>query len=574
MKKLLLTAVLIGCGSLFFARGAQEIVKTGHWVYDALTSIALDGGYTDFTLRSPMTIQEIETYLAKADYEKLSAAGKKQFDRIKEYIAFEPAVSVGEDIFKISMTADLNLEGYYKSSKNLDWNFDRYSRKHVITAPMTMNAGNYASFGMETILGQNNAAMAKHDNYSNVPLMVDDCDLDFPDFAYFATGAKLTEKTGVGLQIAKGESSFNRSLSGSVTESEYFTGSTYVDFCIYSPDFRYKMNVEQFNVDKYMYTHEWGVIFWNKLQLTAREALLVYAPLELRYLNTIGIYHGFAPWRDYDHTEKGTLTTGGESHTCDLLSFKVEYTPAKHTRLYGVFAMDQFQMPNENSDTDCTPRAMAFQAGSESNIPYGEGYVHLWLEGTYTDPFMYIKGSPNWSLMRSYRESVSTKRNRAIYEWYGTPWGPDTAGGQLALSYEVPGKWSLGFDYLFKACGEYSGMNVFDLLNKGKKSSDCYNENNRNKFDNTSDWVYPRPEEDTEGNKDYTEAKRRQSFTGPHGTVKYVNRLALKGTYFVNSDWSFSVEPSFAAVFNNENKKGQNDYGWEVAFSTTYRLLK
>ncbi len=574
MKKTLLAAAIICAGTFLSARGAQEIVKTGHWVYDAMTAVALEGGYTDFTLRSPMTIQEISTYLEKTDYEKLSEAGKKQFDRIREYIAFEPALSVGEDVFKISMTADANLEGYYKSNDDLEWNFDRYGRKHVITAPMIMNVADYASFGMETILGQNNAAMAKNDNYSNVSLLVDDCDLDFPDFAYFAAGAKITEKTGVSLQIAKGESSFNRSLSGSVTESEYFTGSTYVDLSAYSPNFRYKMNVDQFNVDKYMYTHEWGFIFWNKLQLTAREALLVYAPMELRYLNPIGIYHGFAPWRDYD--SDGSVTTGGESHTCDLLSFKIEYTPAKYTRLYGVFAMDQFQMPNENSETDCTPRAMAFQAGSESYIPYGQGYVHLWLEGTYTDPFMYIKGSPNWSLMRSYRESVSTERNKAIYEWYGTPWGPDTAGGQLSVSYEVPAKWSLGFDYLFKACGEYSGMRVFDeYLNKGKKNSERYNENNRDEFNTSGDWVYPNPDRDKDGTSTLSDdAKKRQSYTGPHGTVKYVNRIAIKGTYFVNPDFSVSFCPAFTAVFNNGHVTGNKDYGWEAAISATYMILK
>ncbi|MBR0123951.1 MAG: hypothetical protein IJM03_01230, partial [Treponema sp.] len=69
------------------ARGKQGLVNCGSWIYDAMTEIAMEEGRVDFSDQAPLSIAEIELYLSEADYDSLSEAGKKNYDRIVDYIA-------------------------------------------------------------------------------------------------------------------------------------------------------------------------------------------------------------------------------------------------------------------------------------------------------------------------------------------------------------------------------------------------------------------------------------------------------------------------------------------------------
>ncbi len=422
MKKSLIAFVSVLCAaeSFLFSRGKQDLVPAGSWVYDALASICIERGKTDFSFRAPLSIEEISLYLSDVDYEELSDAGKMQLARIEKYFGEEHASSFGSDILKLSADYEMNAEAYYKSEDDIDWIYDRYERKPLLFIPFALTLDDYATVQMDLKIGQNKGRMMEDDDFCNVPLVVDDFDLNFPSNAYLCTGKMITDGTGITFKLGMGEGYFNRSLSGSVAESEYFTGSAYGSLALYSKNLRYEMKINQFNVDKFMYTHELGFILFDKLQITLRESLLAYSSMELRYMVPLSIYHGLSPWRDYGTDDE---TQGGESHTCDYMALKFDFTPCRSLRTYGVVVMNQFQMPNESSDeNDTTPSSLGYQLGAESFVPAGDGYLHFWLEGTYTEPYMYIKGSPNWSLCRAYLENVSPSRNDPIYEWYGTPW--------------------------------------------------------------------------------------------------------------------------------------------------------
>lgn len=570
MKKVL-SSILCACfiSSAIHAspRSSQELVQSDSWVYDAMAAINSEAGTVDFSFRAPLSIEEIKFYFDRIDPEALSRAGKVQYERLESFFHEGHNASFGADILKLYADFEANLEGYSKSNDEIGWVYDRYSRKPVFLIPFGISLGNYADIQMDLSIGSSKGAMMQNDSYSNVPFdLAKKFDLNFPSRAYLCAGTMITEKTGVTFKIGMGESYFNRSLSGSVAESEYFTGSAFGSVGFYSPNFRYEFRINQFNPEKYMYTHELSAILFEKLMFTARESMTVYAPMELRFMVPLSIYHGLSPWRDYG-TDAETM--GGESHTCDYMVLKLEYAPFGGLRTYGVVAMDQFQAPNESSDeNDTTPSGLGFQAGAESFIPAGDGYIHIWLEGTYTQSYMYIKGSPNWSLCRAYYENVSPTRNTPIYEWLGTPWGPDTAGCELLVGYEIPGKWSVDFGYLFKACGEYSGTKVFNKgLNYDGKTSSVVDLNH---------WAYP----DRKYNEDPSldddarrkDAKRRQKFTSPHGTAELYNRFSIRGIYFINSSTSVVVQPSFVLVFNSGNIKDRTETGFEFAMGATHRF--
>ena len=531
-------------------RKAQELVKAGSWVYDAFASLSIESGLVDFTDQAPLSVQELKLYLSEINYDQLSVAGKVQYKKLAAYFD-DGRFSVGSDIVSASVEPEVNVEGYYKSEDDIDWVYDRYERRPILYAPVTFSVADYLSMGMDLYLGQNKGRMQHDDNYTNVPYSPGHIDVNFPDTGYFSAGYMFTDLTGVNFQLGMGSQSVGRSMTGSMIMSEYFTGASYANFEIFNPNIRYNMNVTQYNVDKYMYTHRFDVRFFKKLSVSVQESMLVYHPLELRFLNPLTIYHGMSPWRDYGSEE---------SNTCAYLAIKASYAVSNYIRIYGLYAQDQYQTAYEryNWPDNTTPNAIGGQLGVEAYVPMGAGYVHGRFEGSYAQPYLYIKEDPNWSLVRTYSESIGD--DDPFYEWVGSPLGPDTISAELNLGYEVPGSWAVTGSYLFMAKGEMSGTNVFNSgLNWGGTDTTA----------NFDYWAFP--DSDRQGQK---EAKRRQRLTTPSGTAEYVNRVAVRGSISPLDYLSFVVQPAYVFIFNHNHEKNEFTQGIEFALAVNLKLSR
>lgn len=577
MRKYFFTKIALplffGLSLPLFARSAQELVRSGHWVYDSLTAVSLDAGVLNFSGTAPVTIKQIQLYLDEIDYDALSEVGKSEFDRIQRYFSEEPFKAVDTDIVSLGLEPSLNLSGFYKSEDEIDWVFDRYARRPLIYMPVTIAAGDYAAMSMDVLLGQNKGTSLHNDNYSDIITSADQIDNAFPDTGYFSAAYMLTERTGIGFQLGRGSRSVGRTLTGSMIWSDYLTGVSYGQLELFSPGFKYTGAVSQFNVDKYMYHHQIDARFFNKkLQVSFIEGLLVNAPMELRYLNPWMIFHGFAAWREYEPDDDDP-----ESHTCDYFGVSLQFTPVRYTRFYGTFAMTQYQTPYEKSNwsDSPTPDGLGAQVGNETYVPVGRGRFHLAFEGSWANPYLYIKESPNWSMVRTYSENMGDKA--IFYEWLGSPFGPDTLSAEVTVGYEVPERWSLDFVYLFMARGENSGTNVFDRLYKatgwgGQKTYFDYSvsyDKNGEKILNPylANWAYP--------DKDYqSNWKALRDLVAPSGTVEYVNRLSLKGSWQPKSWLSFSAQPSYVVIFNRHNEPKNTVRGFEVACAISVNFIK
>lgn len=565
MKKILLLLVsIISFHISIFARGAQELIPAGHWIYDSMLAISLDAGVVNFTDCAPLSIQELKVYLNEIDYDSLSEASKTEYDKIFEYFEEEEKIAIGYDILSIGLEPEVNLSGFGKSSSEIDWVYDRYSRKPLIDMPATITAGDWATMSMDVYLAQNRGMSRHNYNYSNIPLAADQIDIEFPDTGYFSTGKMLTEKTGFGFQLGSGSRSIGKTLTGSMIWSDYLTGVAYAQMEFYNPVFKYTGSVSQFNVDKYMYGHEIDVRLFKKLQVTFMEGLMVYAPMELRFMNPWTVFHGFAAWRDYDSSSDDS-----ESNTCDYFGIKFQYAPVKNLRFYGLYAMTQYQTPFEtgNFENDTTPNGLGLQGGTDFFIPVSSGRFRLSMEGSWADPYLYIKESPNWSMVRTYSENLGDYA--VFYEWIGSPFGPDTISAELKAGYEVPSKWSLDFIYLYMARGEFSGTSIFSpKVWGGSKRPDDGRE-----LRNGNDYTWPFP--DTyEGKENQSYRKSLQALSSPSGTPEYVNRLSLRGKWKPVSYMTFTVQPSYTMIFNRNHEQGKNVRGFEFAAALNVRCLR
>lgn len=561
----LLLALLVTCSSKICARGAQEIVEAGSWVYDAFAAIFIEAGFTDFSDQAPLTIAELRTYLNDIDYDLLSQAGKAQYNRIEEYFS-DDDFSITTDILQLGIRPELNFEGYYKTEEDIDWVYNRYYKKPILFAPVFFNVKDYISMGMDLELGINKKQMEDDKDYTNIFLSGGEINTDFPKTGYFSTGYKFTEKTGINLQIGMANQDVNRSLTGSVAQSRYFTGASYANLELFNPTIRYNMNITQFNVNKYMYSHRFDFRLFKKLNLSIQESTLVYSPMELRFLNPLTIYHGMHDWKDYNSSGEATVYGKGFDETaCAYMVLKSTFAVCPGIRLYGLFAMDQFQTAYERSNwsSDSTPNARGGQLGIESYIPIESGYLHTWLEGTYTEPYLYIKESPNWSMVRTYIENVGYTDN-ALYEWIGSPFGPDTISAKVALGYEVPGKWSITGSYLFMDRGEKAGTKVFENSPWGATRTEFDKENN----DFIKNWDFPN--EKIQGED---EALRRRDLKTPSGECgEYVHTVSLRAEYMPFDYMSVLLQPAYTFVQNYDHEKGRTEHGVEIALSLNIKL--
>ena len=563
MKKFFLLAVsLFSFQFSMYARGAQDLVPAGHWVYDSVTEISLEAGILNFLGTAPATIRQIQLYLDEVDYDALSDVGRAEYDKIERYFAEEPFKLVNSDILFVGFEPSINIAGFYKTSDDIDWVYDRYERQPMLDVPATIGCGDYVTMKMDVILAQNKGASLHNNNYTNIFYSADHFDINFPDNSYFSTGFMFTEKTGIGFQIGKGSRSIGRTLTGSMIWSEYLTGVSYAQLELYSPAFKYTGAVSQFNVDKYMYHHQIEARLFKKFQITFMEGLLVNAPLELRYLNPWMIFHGIAAWREYDPDDDDP-----ESHTCDYFGINVQFTPVKHTRFYGTFAMTQFQTPYETSHygDSATPNGLGAQFGNETFIPHGNARWHIGLEGSWADPYLYIKESPNWSMVRTYSENMGDKA--IFYEWIGSPFGPDTISGELTVGYEVPDAWSVDFIYLFMARGEQSGINVFKKLYAatgwgGQKTEFDMTDGS----DDLANWAYP----DKSSQSNWKELR---DAIAPTGTPEYVNRISVRGTYKPQKYLTVTVQPSYTVILNRNHEQGNTAHGFEIAAAVSVNFI-
>lgn len=206
-------------------RGAQELVPCGHWVYDALTALSLESRSLNFADSAPISIQRLRIILSEIDYDALSDVGRTQYDRIVAYCS-EENWSIASDLLSVGFEPTFNPEGFYKTNDDIDWTFDRYSRKGLIEVPVTIGVGDYVSMSATMALQENKGASLHDDNYSNIPLSADDIDTNFPSSAYFSAGKALTEKSGVSFTMNQGTQSIGRTQGGSIIWSDYMTGAT------------------------------------------------------------------------------------------------------------------------------------------------------------------------------------------------------------------------------------------------------------------------------------------------------------------------------------------------------------
>lgn len=573
-KKYLAGLLIFIYTAVSFANTPERILPAEHWAYGAANDIFIESGKTALMQSAPLSVAEMQTYLDEIEYESLSQYGKAQYDRIQEYFKGEKTV-ISSGVISMGGNIIITPEIYARSNDNIDWSHSYYYKNRFITFPIFMSVTDYVHIETDLFAGRNywaihnkkywnspNAAGGAWDaswsdgrnSFFNLNLpnqfdsgIFDSIEFDWPRNAYISVGAPMNGKHFFNFTLGRGAMSIGQTQTGSILISDNFESDAYSKLSFFSPNIKYVLNVSQTDTNKYLYLHKFDFRVFKKLQISFIEGTYVNGPFEFRYLNPFMVIHSLSNW------------SRGLDDACAYMGFALDYVPIKNLRVYGLYAQTEARGPVERNFTT-QPNGMGVQLGIETTVPMDKGAWKAGIEGVYTMPWLYIRPTPNSSMV-TFKHTEHGARpdgdRDEITSWIGTPFGPDSIAGSVKFGYAVPEKWSAFISYLFLAQGE----NAFaDILFYNK-------DGNRRSGGSGSDAYYP------SSLANESEGERKANMSTPSGTAQFTNRIILEGSYYFNKQFSLSGKLGYAIISNRYNIKGNTQHGVEVAISGTYKIF-
>ena len=588
-----LLSVLSVCTLFPQVYSQQQLIKAGHWIYDAIFMLSAENGRLTVADNAPLSVAELRLYFSNIDFEKLSDSGRAVYRKAQDFLY--------SDAFKFNFGgafAGFNLraepEFLYKSNPEIDWTFETDYTGHVphtvytksedgsftakseeseygatsafnasplsrpfVTIPVYLGWGDIFMIETNPSLAKSYWAMTEDDNFVNLPYAASDLDFLWPRDAYGSAGYCFG-KWGFNINIARSGLQIGRTQTGSVIYNNSFETQAYIQLNLYSQYMKYNLDVIQVEKQKFLYLHLLDVTPFKWLRAGIVEGTLINEPFEIRFLNPLMIMHSFGAWEDYSNDKEGTFY--GESHVCAYMGVFMDIMPCRNLRIYALYAQNEMQPPNEltTEKERSVPDGIGGQLGFELTLPEKHGgFYSAALEGIYTTPYLYIKHGADWSLY-SVRYNMQSNGSTPLCSWIGTPFGPDAAGFQAKFGYEKLNEWSAEIQYLFLC----HGTNSFGMFGS------YYEDEDGDKW-----WTYYPRALFGLGILDADEAEAMARTYKLTGTVQFTNSVTLKGYYAFNRHFRLDGQASYQFIFNNKNISGNFEHGIELAVSLTYNLF-
>ena len=539
MKKiisLLVTALLLASILPAQVSGDAQMIKSDHWVYQDLLTLSSELRTGNFSTNTPITVGEIKMYFSEFDRELLSDSGKIVYDRVNDFL-YTSKTLFPNYFFKAGIGLKIAPELCFKSNDQINWTYNYYYKNNLLTAETNLGISEYFALGGDFFLGKNKKYSNTPGNFTNLPLGVDQYEFLFPRFAYGSLGVTF-DKWGVNVNVGKEGMQIGKTKTGSIIYNNTFETDGYFQLAVYSHDVKYTMDIVEIEKNKFLYWHEFDVRLFKKVKIGIMEGALVNAPFEVRFLTPTMVFHSFAFWKDFSTATEDKYYN--ESHCCSYLGVTFELNLIKNLRIYGLYAMNEIQLPNEYAFIKelSYPDSFGGQLGFELKLPskFG-GYWISGLEAVYCAPFLYIKQAPDWSLYRKRTDNVTWEN---VNSWIGSPLGPDNLSIDFSFEYNQTGKWSAGFNYLFSLHGE-NGFNLFDKSTWFKEDPGIWTYYPYTKY------ILAEDGSDQNGMNSAVAEGRNMFMTK---VIECKHQFSLNGSYSFNSKIKIQSEIVYTLVFN------------------------
>lgn len=562
--------------------GKNQLIPAEHWIYDAMYMIYNDSASVFVMDSAPLSVQEIRLFLSAVDYEDLNDSCKRLYDRMNEYLD-EKKWTFDFEPVKLGFNFNFHPSAAVKTNKEIDWSFasdyagnsggygagsdyyENFLTSPFLRIPLYIDFGDIAIIDCQASIAKNFWGLSEGQIFSNnIITKGNDFDFCWPINANASTGYIFNNGLSVNFHVARQGLQYGHTQTGSLIYNDTFSTDFYAQLRLAGKKLKYEISVAEVDHTKFLYMHQVDFSPWKWLKLGVLEGTLLNEPFEIRYFNPLMIMHSFASWTEYaDDLEKKYY---GEGHVCAYMGIKFDLVPCKNLRFYGLFAQTEVQPPTElgSPQANAIPDGMGFQLGAE--FQHGNSYGGMFkyvLEGIYTNPYLYVKHDPAWSLYRG-SEIMNRGAEGPVGSWIGSPFGPDAFGGQLSVEYKQLDKWEAGAAYLLMAHGE----NTFGMFNSKKVPTPEGRE-----FYDYYPASYYRIHEDDASEEQLAANEEKARSWKLTGNVQYTNRLTLKGSCKINEHFKLEGQAIYNIIFNNHNKTGNHQQGLELGVAGTYSLF-
>ncbi len=539
----------------------SQLIESGHWIYKDFEVLANESCIGNFSSNTPVTVGQLKMHFREYDREQLSDSGKIVYDRAENYLFSEKNLFPAK-VFQTGLGFLIAPELCYKSNDQIDWTYNYYYKNNPLNMELELGIAQYFCAGANFFLGKNYKFSNDPDNFTNIPLGFDQYEFMFPRFAFGSIGY-AAQDWGLNLNVGKEGLTIGNTKTGSIIYNKTFETNAYFQLTAYCDELKYTMDIAEVESEKYLYWHQLDVRLFKKFKIGLMEGALVNKSFEFRFLNPLVVFHSFAFWKDFiNETEDHFYNEG---YCCSYLGLTFEMNPVQYLRIYGLYAMNEIQLPNEHYGKWLSyPDSLGGQLGFELNLPsdFG-GYWNAGLEAVYCSPFLYIKQSPDWSLFRDRQDNVTWN---SVKSWIGSPFGPDTFAIDASFGYEQTGKWDCNFDYLLCFKGQ-NGFNLFD---------DEWNQELSWNGQKSKVWTYyPYTKYTIADDADYEEGRQEAIDEGRNmwmsGICETKHQIGLEGSYTFTKNIKASAQFLYAFVINARHIRENFQHGMQASLSVEYK---
>lgn len=545
-----------------------QIIPSGSQIYSDFLALQANSKKLSFTNNTPISVAELKFYLKQYDYDKLDEYGQYLYNKLYEQL-YEKETILPFDDFILSLHPRINLEGYYKTNKEIPWSFKYYYKDNFISLPLDLGFGENLAMGADFFLGKNAIANSNPQNFCNIPLSESQFEFYFPTFAYAGFG-KNYDKWGYNFHVGKQGKTIGQTLSGSTIYNKTFETDAYFEFDIYTSIFKFTMdvvqissnimdNIQQNNSERYLYIHQFDVNLFKKFKLSAIEGSLVANPFSLRFLNPLPFMHQFGGWKDYTSPENREIYY--ETNFCADFAVMFEYIPIKNLRLYGIYNQIEMQLSWERGHPvgKFFPNSIGAQMGinyllninNSSNFDFN-------LEGFYNSPYMYIKPVPSSSL---YRKRSDMQTGSPVYSWIGLPYGPDCIGTDLKIDYNKVDIYTIGLEYTFLMKGE-KDFTLFD-----SKTED-------GNYDYYPTVTHLLREKGKNNNGRTDEELYKEALNmWISGVPEISNKISINFKYNINKNFEINTNLIYSYIINSKHIENIKQNNFEFDCSIQYKIF-
>lgn len=467
-------AVLVSAESRGASNGAS-LVPTGSRIYDAVDYLSVLSGETTLLNRTPASVNEIQNAI---DDLRTVQGNNPALAELEELIRKRlapglPLLTSGRDAGLTTLSLDpvatLGLSIPFSDSSLLAADKLRVANdtQPSFSLPLSLAFGDYLACRADFSAGRGYWASTAEGMWTNIPLSSSDADMNVPADAWMAAGNRAFT-----LAVGRGPVSIGRSLSGSMLFSDSWDRPDWVSLVFHAPWVRVSLMPVELAPDRFLYFHDLSFKPLKNLSICLQEAASVNSTLDLRYLNPAMIYHNYAGWRDVD--SYGSTDSEGDKITPVGTQFGllVDWVPIPGLKLYGQYAMNQFQTGYELSEygdsATYIPNSIGGMAGAQWITPFNAGFLLATVEGTYANPWLYIMENRTISWVWARRELVAPGGHASdwITGWTGSPYGPDTITASLTVAYDIPFSHRIELGWRVAAQGD-NGIGFLDQFVSG-----------------------------------------------------------------------------------------------------------